>query len=149
MNKMRSIRVRKEAEDLTSEGDVRVSETRFADIGFTKIVYHIHKALSSGLSCLEVQGTAVSGEYDFEGETRMNVEPLSPRFSLGIKLKYAKNDEKKGVTMRNVAQGQMVDYAYQVKLADPMANQALIRKLELIDGIRGITYMNQEATVEV
>jgi uncharacterized membrane protein YhiD involved in acid resistance len=53
------------------------------------------------------------------------------------------------VTMRNVAQGEMVDYAYQVKLADPMANQALIRELELIDGIRGITYMNQEATVEV
>jgi len=53
------------------------------------------------------------------------------------------------VTMRNVAQGQMMDYAYQVKLADPMANQKLIRELELIDGIRGITYMNQEATVEV
>jgi uncharacterized membrane protein YhiD involved in acid resistance len=53
------------------------------------------------------------------------------------------------VTMRNVAQGQMVDYAYQVKLVDPMANQALIRHLEMIDGIRGITYMNQEATVEV
>ena len=53
------------------------------------------------------------------------------------------------VTMRNVAQGQVVDYAYQVKLADPMANQALIQQLETIEGIRGITYMNQEATVEV
>lgn len=53
------------------------------------------------------------------------------------------------VTMRNVAQGQVVDYAYQVKLADPMANQTLIQQLEMIDGIRGITYMNQEATVEV
>ncbi len=53
------------------------------------------------------------------------------------------------VTMRNVAQGQVVDYAYQVKLSDPMANQTLIQQLEMIDGIRGITYMNQEATVEV
>lgn len=53
------------------------------------------------------------------------------------------------VTMRNVAQGQLVDYAYQIKLADPMANQTLIQQLEMIDGIRGITYMNQEATVEV
>ena len=51
--------------------------------------------------------------------------------------------------MRNVAQGQAMDYAYQVKLVNPGANQELIQQLEMIDGIRGITYMNQEATVEV
>ncbi len=53
------------------------------------------------------------------------------------------------VTMRNVAQGQAVDYAYQVKLSNPSANEILIHKLEEIDGIRGITYTNQEATVEI
>jgi uncharacterized membrane protein YhiD involved in acid resistance len=53
------------------------------------------------------------------------------------------------VTMRNVAQGQIVDYAYQVKLADPEDNLKLIQNLEKIAGIRGITYTNQEATVEV
>jgi len=53
------------------------------------------------------------------------------------------------VTMRNVAQGQVVDYAYQVKLAEPIDNLKLIQQLETIAGIRGITYTNQEATVEV
>lgn len=53
------------------------------------------------------------------------------------------------VAMRSVAQGQVVDYAYQVKLADPDDNITLIQQLERIDGIRGITYTNQEATVEV
>lgn len=53
------------------------------------------------------------------------------------------------VTMRNVAQGGVVDYAYQVKLNKPLANQKLIQELELVEGIRGITYTNQEATVEV
>jgi uncharacterized membrane protein YhiD involved in acid resistance len=53
------------------------------------------------------------------------------------------------VTMRNVAQGQVVDFAYQVKLAAPMDNQNLIQQLQAIDGIRGITYTNQEATVEI
>ncbi len=53
------------------------------------------------------------------------------------------------VTMRNVAQGEMVDYAYQVKLSGPIANQALIQQLESVEGIRGISYMNQDATVEV
>jgi len=53
------------------------------------------------------------------------------------------------VAMRSVAQGKVVDYAYQVKLSDPADNVLLIQQLELIDGIRGITYTNQEATVEV
>lgn len=53
------------------------------------------------------------------------------------------------VAMRSVAQGQVVDYAYQVKLSDSSDNVTLIQQLETIDGIRGITYTNQEATVEV
>ncbi|HEX9971568.1 MAG TPA: DUF4956 domain-containing protein [bacterium] len=53
------------------------------------------------------------------------------------------------VAMRSVAQGQVVDYAYQVKLSDSADNVTLIQQLETIDGIRGITYTNQEATVEV
>jgi uncharacterized membrane protein YhiD involved in acid resistance len=53
------------------------------------------------------------------------------------------------VAMRSVAQGQVVDYAYQVKLSDSSDNVTLIQQLESIDGIRGITYTNQEATVEV
>ena len=53
------------------------------------------------------------------------------------------------VAMRSVAQGNVVDYAYQVKLSDPADNVTLIQQLEMIDGIRGITYTNQEATVEI
>lgn len=53
------------------------------------------------------------------------------------------------VTMRDVAQGQAYDYAYQVKLFNPNDNEILIRELEQIKGIRGLTYMNQETTVEV
>jgi len=73
--------------------------------------------------------------------------PVAASAVTNILLTHTKNFVL--VTMRNVAQGQVVDYAYQVKLADPMANQTLIQQLEKIDGIRGITYMNQEATVEV
>lgn len=53
------------------------------------------------------------------------------------------------VAVRSLAQGQVVDYAYQVKLTNPDDNVTLIQQLERIDGIRGITYTNQEATVEV
>ena len=53
------------------------------------------------------------------------------------------------VTMRDVAQGQAFDYAYQVKLFDPDDNHKLVRELEKIEGIRGLAYTNQEATLEV
>jgi uncharacterized membrane protein YhiD involved in acid resistance len=53
------------------------------------------------------------------------------------------------ITMRDVAQGQAYDYAYQVKLFNPNDNEILIGELEQIKGIRGLTYMNQETTVEV
>ena len=53
------------------------------------------------------------------------------------------------VAIRSVAQGQVMDYAYQVKLSDSADNVTLIQQLERINGIRGITYTNQEATVEV
>ncbi len=53
------------------------------------------------------------------------------------------------ITMRSVAQGEVVDYAYQVKLSDSDDNAILVRQLETIEGIRGITYTNLEATVEV
>ena len=53
------------------------------------------------------------------------------------------------VTMRDVAQGQACDYAYQVKLVSAVDNQALLAELEKVPGIRGLSYTNQEATVEV
>lgn len=53
------------------------------------------------------------------------------------------------VTMRDVAQGQAFDYSYQVKLADPRDNRTLISELEKIEGIRGLTYTNQDVTLEV
>lgn len=54
------------------------------------------------------------------------------------------------VTMREVAQGKMVDYSYQVKLGGKKdAIENLINSLEKIPSLRGITYMNQQATVEV
>ncbi len=53
------------------------------------------------------------------------------------------------VTLRDVAQGEYQDYAYQVKLRRSEDNQQLIRELNQVKGIRGLSYTNQEATVEV
>lgn len=53
------------------------------------------------------------------------------------------------VTMRDVAQGSAMDYTYQIRLADPEDSGELIRELKQVDGIRGLTFISQETTVEV
>ncbi|MEE3259541.1 MAG: DUF4956 domain-containing protein [Candidatus Latescibacterota bacterium] len=53
------------------------------------------------------------------------------------------------VTLRNVAQGDLVDYTYQVKLARETDSSSLMEALENLEGIRGLTYMNHTSTVEV
>jgi len=53
------------------------------------------------------------------------------------------------VTMRNVAQGDLVDCSYQIKLRRDSDVTLLISELDRVEGIRGLTYMNQQTTVEV
>jgi hypothetical protein len=53
------------------------------------------------------------------------------------------------ITMRPVAQGELVDYAYQVKLGGPGAEQTLLGKLREVAGIRGLTYIDQTTTEEL
>ena len=53
------------------------------------------------------------------------------------------------VTMRQVAQGEMVDCAYQVKLAKDSDVDRLMSELGAIDGLSGLSWMNHATTVEV
>ncbi|NLH47106.1 MAG: DUF4956 domain-containing protein [Myxococcales bacterium] len=53
------------------------------------------------------------------------------------------------VTMRSAAQGDVVDYAYQVRLAREGEEGVLLRELEGVSGIRGLVYVNQQTTVEL
>ena len=53
------------------------------------------------------------------------------------------------VTMRTAAQGEIVDYSYQVRLSRDGQQEQLLRELEQIRGIRGLAYVNQQTTVEL
>jgi uncharacterized membrane protein YhiD involved in acid resistance len=53
------------------------------------------------------------------------------------------------VTMRSAAQGEVVDYAYQVRLAREGEQEILLGELEKVRGIRGLSYINQQTTVEL
>lgn len=53
------------------------------------------------------------------------------------------------IAMNRVAQGEMIDYTYQVKLNEPEEAEELLRELERIDQIIGLKYMSNQSTVEV
>jgi len=55
------------------------------------------------------------------------------------------------VTMREVAQGRSIDHCYQVTLRKPGGDgeRALLQALDQLAGVTGISYMSQQATVEV
>lgn len=53
------------------------------------------------------------------------------------------------VTIRQVAQGTMMDCAYQVKLARDGDLDRLLSGLSGIDGLRGLSWMDHDTTVEV
>jgi hypothetical protein len=53
------------------------------------------------------------------------------------------------VTLREVAQGQAMEHAYQVRLDDPGRRAALIRGLEAHPGVQDVSLLLQEPTVEL
>ncbi len=53
------------------------------------------------------------------------------------------------VTLREVAQGQAMEHAYQVRLADSKHRVALVQDLERVPGIQDVSLLLQEPTVEL
>lgn len=53
------------------------------------------------------------------------------------------------VTLREVAQGQAMEHAYQVRLGDPMHRAELVRGLEALPGVQDVSLLLQEPTVEI
>jgi hypothetical protein len=53
------------------------------------------------------------------------------------------------VSLREAAQGKMMERAYQVQLVDQDSRTQLVHALESLDGVSGVTLLLQEPTVEL
>lgn len=53
------------------------------------------------------------------------------------------------ITLRDMAQGQRLDYAYQVKLRKGKDKATLVEELNRIESIKGVSILLQETTVEL
>ena len=52
------------------------------------------------------------------------------------------------MAMRDVAQGEMIDYTYQVKFREPEAKSKLMKMLEHIEGLHGLTYLSHQSDID-
>jgi uncharacterized membrane protein YhiD involved in acid resistance len=53
------------------------------------------------------------------------------------------------VTLREVAQGQAMEHAYQIRISDPKHRTSLVQSLERLPGIQDVSLLLQEPTVEL
>ena len=85
----------------------------------------------------------------YDGMLRFNLSnnEESKKQLEAIFKKYSKNFAL--ITLRDIAQGSRLEYAYQVKLKRKLKHADFVQELQKIEEIKGLTFMMQEATVEL
>ncbi len=85
----------------------------------------------------------------FDGMVRFNLDnqPESKRRLEEILAVHCKNFAL--ITLRDMSQGDRLEYAYQVKLRRGKDSDVFIHELKTIDNIMGVSFYMQEATVEL
>lgn len=85
----------------------------------------------------------------FDGILRFNVENV-PEASVNLEKTLAKHCSRFVlVTLRELGQGQRLEYAYQIKINRNHSADLLAQKLRGIESIRGVSLLLQESTVEL
>jgi len=85
----------------------------------------------------------------FDGLLRMKVASDTDSEDVVVRIlrKYTQNFVL--VTLREVAQGEAMEHAYQIRLLNPAERTVLVHALEKIPGIGDISLMLQEPTVDL
>lgn len=101
------------------------------------------------LSVVVLAQTPFGDSNQFDGIVRFNF-PSSLRNSKDLELllnQYCRQFAL--VTIRENAQGDRLDYAYQIKMKKGQRAEDFLQRLKELDSVKGVNLMFQEATVEV
>ena len=101
------------------------------------------------LACYAVDWTPFGRRQRFDGMLRFVLPREGPD---GEAIKAVLNPHCRTfvlVALRDFAQGETLEYAYQVKLRDGDAQDGLVRALGKLSGIDGLTLMLQDAHTEL
>lgn len=101
------------------------------------------------LALLLLQEAQFSAGPQFDGLLRFNLErsELSQRQVEEVLSANCRHFALS--TIREVAQGDRLDYAYQVRLKNRTSSAELVKDLGKVGSIKGLNFMNQESVIEV
>jgi uncharacterized membrane protein YhiD involved in acid resistance len=131
-------------------------------------MFFVFASLAIGLACgVHSYGIAVIGSLCFiAGLLVLQRSPFTsgPQFDGLIRLNLSRNSEDQRnleailaqncqhfalVTIRELAQGDRLDFAYQVKLKKSQDSASLVSQIGAIGSAKGLNFMNQESIIEV
>ena len=139
--------------------------TNFKD---SRDIVFIFASLSVGVSCgINAYNIATVGTIGFmiaayilyyspfgessyyDGMLRFNLENEADNKQKleNVMQKYTKSFAL--ITLRDMGQGNRLDYAYQIKLKKKMKKEDFVTDLNQINSVKGVNFMMQEATVEL
>ena len=112
-----------------------------------------HSAAVAGtvLFCLAavlLSGTEFGTQRQFDGLLRFQL-PSSSDESEVVGLLRRHTRKFALVTMREIAQGESMEHAYQIRLFGPKGRAELIEELERLPDVRGVSLLLQDPTVEI
>lgn len=112
---------------------------------------HAVALLGTGMFCLAVFTLSMSefgSQRRFDGLLRFQL-PITADEGPVMKLLRQHSSFVALVTLREVAQGQAMEHAYQIRLSDPKRRTLLVQGLERMPGIQDVSLLLQEPTVEL
>lgn len=112
---------------------------------------HAVAVFSTVLFCLAVFTLTLSefgSQRRFDGLLRFQL-PIGANETEVMELLRRHSSFVALVTLREVAQGEAMEHAYQIRLGDPKQRTALVQGLEALPGIQDVSLLLQEPTVEL
>lgn len=131
-------------------------------------MFFIFAALTIGLSCgvhaygiailgsgcfvmalVVLEGTSFTAGPQFDGLLRLNLSRLSEDQKDVETVLSGTCRHFALATIREMAQGDRLDFSYQVRLKSGKSSADLVEALGKIQTVRGLNFMNQESVIEV
>lgn len=101
------------------------------------------------LALLVLQGSSFASGPQFDGLLRFNLA-RSPENQRAIENVLENQCRHFALaTIREMGQGERLDFSYQIRLKPQADSAQLIEELGRVDSVRGLNFMNQESVIEV
>ena len=101
------------------------------------------------VAALALDLTAFGARRHFDGLVRFALPPDGDAQALVGQLLKKHCDSFVLVTLREAAQGKMIEHAYQISIPHPEARSALVASLQELSGVKDVTLLMQEPTLDL